>query len=201
MSNPFAFLGSADFVRALVALMPWGAAWSRDPNSTRVRLLGAFADLQAAFHARAALLSETESDPRTTALMLSDWETAFGLPDVCTPAGETAQQRHFALLQRMTDQGGQSAAHFIAVAAALGFAVTITNFVPARIGQATCGQPMYGQPWIFARRLHAPAQTVVPAVIGLSTVGDPLRAWGNTELECVINRMARAATVNIFAYG
>ncbi len=81
--------------------------------------------VEAAF---AALIDE--ADPRTTSLLLADWERVAGLPDACELAfgGEQSEsQRRQALVARLLSQGGLSRAYYLDVIEALGYTATITE--------------------------------------------------------------------------
>lgn len=193
-------LREADFQAALFGLLPQGAAWPREPGTLLDGLILAIAERSAAHHARVGDLADREAFPPSTGELLPDWERAYGLPDECGHAGDGIEARRAALLARIAERGGQSRAYFIAVAAALGFVVTIEEFRPARIGEAAIGDPLHDESWIFTWRMIAPETTVTPARIGLSVVGDALQSWGNARLECVIRRIAPARTTVLFSY-
>ena len=150
---------------------------------------------------RRSICRRSRPNPHSTLELLPDFETDYGLPDPCTPLNPTVGQRRAALLAKMRAKGGQSAAYFIAVAEQLGYTITVQRFYPFRVGQGRVGDPLYGQGWIFAWRVHAPETTIRPFRVGQSAVGEPLRSWGNAELECVIRRIAPAETIVQFAYG
>lgn len=189
-----------EFRAALQALLPQGAAWPRDPDALLTEVLDAMAERLAAVQARIVTVLEAESFPPATAELLADWERAFGLPDLCADPADGTAPRRAALVARVIEQGGQSRAYFIAYAAALGFAITITEFTPARIGEATIGTPIYDDAWAHAWRVNAPATTVIESRISLSAIGDPLRDWGNDRLECALSHLKPAHTALIFAY-
>jgi uncharacterized protein YmfQ (DUF2313 family) len=193
-------LRAPDFLAAYHALMPRGAAWSREPGTVLDAVLSAMAARSEAFQARVVSLGDRESFPPAATELLGEWERSYGLPDECGGAGDSLEQRRAALLARIAETGGQSRAYFIAVAAALGFTVTITEFRPARIGLAAIGDPIQDEPWLFTWRMNAPETTVTPARIGLSAVGDPLQSFGNARLECAIGRIKPAHTTVLFAY-
>jgi uncharacterized protein YmfQ (DUF2313 family) len=88
---------------------------------------------------RAADLLEIESDPRSTVELLPDWERNWGLPDPCIQSPQTVSQRQFALVQRMTIQGGQSRQFFIDIAKQIGYDITITEYRPFQVGLDRCG--------------------------------------------------------------
>ncbi len=200
MPNAYARLGDGEWLECLLGLLPRGIAWPRESDATLVRYWHGVADVQAAFHQRLADLSERESDPSQTVERLDEWEAAYGLPDPCVPQPQTIDQRRAALVQRIADQGGQSAARYIALAALLGYTITIQELHAAVIGRARIGDPIYGTPWNFVWVVHAPAVTVTPARVGHSACGEPIASWGNTALECVLRRLAPAHTVVMFAY-
>lgn len=195
--NPWALLTSADFLGAIQKLLPRGAAWPRDPAATQTAYFAAIADCVMALRARANDLSQTESDPSQTIELLPRWEARFGLPDPCTPANATIDQRHAALLSKMAAYGGQSPAYYIAVAAAMGVPITINTFAPFVAGGA-CGAGLYGAPWRFTWQVHSPTATASLFHAG-SGAGEPLATWGNGALICRIKQIMPAHTTVLFA--
>ncbi len=181
--NPIAFAGVAEFTATMLAKLPPGDACAGDLFADLVEgAAQSFAD----FHARAAQLSEVETVPSQTVELLPFWEADYGLPDHCTPLGATLQQRHNALLAKIVAIGGQSAGYFIAVAAALGYAITITR---GAVNSAT---------WTINATAIAPP-TVFRA--GESRAGDLLESFRtNTQLECVMNQIKPADSTLIFSY-
>ncbi len=142
-----------------------------------------------------------EADPRTTSAFLTDWERVAGLPDGCVLASGIAQssaQRRAALVARITMLGGQSAAYYIALAASLGYTITVTEFDLHDVDDSV-EHPLTGAPWQFAWRVNAPLNTIGVLAV-TDTVADPLAWWGNELLECVINRLKPAHTHVLFAY-
>lgn len=150
-------------------------------------------------HTRAGDLLERESDPGQTVELLADWERAYGLPDRCSPLNATIQQRRAALVARIASQGGQSVAYFVAFAATLGYAITITQFAPSRFGQPF-GLPMNGVPWAHAWQVNAPSFTVEMFAFGRDAFGEPFAWWSNTLLQCELTRLAPAQTTLLFSY-
>lgn len=185
----------ADYEAHLLALRPAGPAWAPDDDR-----LDAAAEECARAHNRAVALVD-EADPRTTTELLTDWERVAGLPDACTGPLPTLAQRRAALVARLTSIGGQSRAYFIALAASLGYTVTITEYRQFRTGIGRAGDRSNGEEWLYAWRVGAPQFTVIDFRVGLSAAGEPLRSWGDKLLECVLNRMKPAHTQIIFTYG
>lgn len=188
----------ADYIAQAQRLLPAGPIWPRHPEAVLTRLLAGFADFLAVVDADARTFIE-EADPRTTQAFLEDWEKETGLPDICSGLAETMAERRDQVVARLVARGGQSAAYFIEVAAALGYAVTIEEHFTL-----TCADPCDGclNPWPWPRTwtVHAPAETIRD----LSCNGasdEPLRTWGNQPLECALSRWSPAHTNVLFAYG
>ncbi|MGX9966060.1 YmfQ family protein [Roseomonas sp. F4] len=194
-------LGQADFLAALQALLPRGLAWPREPDSVMTQALDGLASAFARLHARAGDLSEVETDPARTLELLTAWERAYGLPDVCVGEGQTIQERRAALLARIASSGGQSRAYFIAVAAALGFTITIQEFRPFRLGYSAFGDPLLDLEAAFRWRVVAPEVTTIFFRFGESAFGEPFQRASNAALECVLNRLKPAHTTLEFEYG
>jgi uncharacterized protein YmfQ (DUF2313 family) len=167
----------------LQALLPRGAAWPREPGTVLTQVLDGLAQELARVDLRVENLLD-EINPRTTYELLSDWERVLGLPDPCVPAGQTTAERRSAVAAKIAATGGQSRAYFIALAAALGYTITITEQVD--------GLP---HKW----RVNAALNTFVEFTCN-SPCTDPLREWGNETLECAINQRAPAHTTLVFGY-
>ena len=193
-------LSDTDYLRQLQALLPLGPAWARDDESTLTHLLGGLSAELARVDGRSWQIIE-EADPRTTAELFLDWERVAGLPDACAEAfgGEqTMAQRCAALVGKLTLLGGQSPAYFIGLAAAIGYAITITEF-RAHTVEDDVNYALYGVEWNFAWQVNAALNTVTDITVD-STVNDPIAAWGNALLECVIKRLKPAQTTVLFSY-
>lgn len=185
------------YLAQLQALLPPGAAWPRDPDAVLTGTLRALADEFARVDARAWVLL-TEADPRATAELLDEWETAYGLPDPCDATADTYAERIAALVARVTAQGGASPDYFIGLGAALGYTVTIEEHDPHTVAHPV-NHPIQGPAWGYAWTVHAPTDTVVYHHV-TGPVSDPLADWGNDRLECVITARAPAHTHVLFAY-
>ena len=182
-----ASLGSDAFLAAALALLPPGDAWPASlPPLGELAVQAAFwaavADQMAALHATAGNFTEVESDPGQTLQLLEAWETDYGLPDSCTPAAPTLSQRHAALLAKIAAQGLPVRRYFVAVAAALGYAVTIAITAPNQ--------------WT----VNAPDVTINYFRAGEASAGEPL-AWANAApLECRLRRIVPSWIELLFSY-
>lgn len=124
-----------DYAHAFLKLLPQGQAWPKlDPDSALVKTVRGLCQVWGFIDQRAADLLEIEADPRITTELLTDWERNFGLPDPCLTEPHTVDERRFALVQRMTIEGGASREFFIDLADAIGYQITITEYRTFQVG-------------------------------------------------------------------
>lgn len=193
-------MSRADYLSQLQSLLPQGPAWPREPDALLTRMLDGFAEEFARIDARADQLID-EADPRTTYELLADWERVAGLPGHCAALAAvdlTVEQRRAALVAKLTERGGQSRAYFIALAARLGFTVTITEYHEWSVLDDV-EAALAGPEWNFAWAVNAPLNTVVEWTVE-SDVEMPFAVWGNELLECAITEDKPAHTVALFVY-
>ena len=190
-------LTADDFLVALQALMPRGRVWPRDSDAVQTKTLSGCAPSYARLTDRANNLI-TDSFPASTYELLPEWEASLGLPDPCAGEAPTVQLRRAQVVSRLTATGGQSIAYFTAVAAALGYSITITQFSPSRLGRPF-GQPFGGEAWAFAWQVNAPTFTVNRLQFG-GSFGSPFATWGNNVLQCELQTYAPAHTAVLFSY-
>jgi uncharacterized protein YmfQ (DUF2313 family) len=181
----------------LTALLPIGPAWQLDESVLSAQLdawSNEFARVQAHIDGHI-----DEADPRLTYALLPDYERLFGLPADCmVGVDQTLSQRRNALLMQMTGVGSQSRQYYIDLAAAAGYSITITEFTPYNVSM-TVDMPIIGPDWAYAWQINAPSVTVT-YFLANSGVNEALASWGNTQLECLINRYKPAHTIAIFSY-
>lgn len=188
-----------DFLSALLNLMPRGAVWPRDPDSTVSKTLGTLAPTWARHTQRNNYLIQ-DAFPSATVELLHEWEQTLGLPDPCAGISPTLQGRQAQVLARLTANGGQSIQYFTDYAAALGYTITISEYSPFRVGQHRMGTPINGPDWAHAWSVRSAINTVTQFRIGSSGMGEPLQSWGNDVLQCVINEIKPAHTALNFIY-
>jgi uncharacterized protein YmfQ (DUF2313 family) len=194
-------LSAEQYLSHLQALMPLGAAWSREPGSDNTSTLAALAQELARVDARCEDLAR-ESDVRAADEMLADWERLLGLPDDCM-AGQALSviDRRLIATQRLVEQGGQSAAYFIALAALLGeTGCTVTEFRPFNCN-GDCNDALYSQSDRFVWRMNIarPANNARFANCN-DDCNDALQAYTPSLIECPINERKPAHTTVLFAY-
>jgi uncharacterized protein YmfQ (DUF2313 family) len=192
-------LTTIDFVRAFQALMPRGRVWNKAIDGTQHATIKGLVGCYAQQTARSNNLL-VDAFPATTYELLPEWEASLGLPDPCAGVPPSTQARRQQVVARLTNSGGQSAAYYISVAAALGYTVTVTNYAPFRAGQSTAGQQLGTWEWFYTWSINAPLNTVTHFAAGQSAAGDPLAVWGNKVLECEMNALKPAHTILQFHY-
>jgi uncharacterized protein YmfQ (DUF2313 family) len=211
--------GQDDYTAAFAALLPTGIAWPRIKTSILMTVVRALCGIWGQVDGRAADLLERESDPRTTVEILPEWERAWGLPDPCVAEPTTIGDRQKTLVTKMTLLGGQSRPWFIALAATLGYTITIHENAPFMFGISRFGDTRSQniQRGDFSPRMRwefgAPEirfyWTVYVGAVRLTwfrfTVGqfgvDPhLRIALATDLECLFRRYKPAQTEVVFDY-
>jgi uncharacterized protein YmfQ (DUF2313 family) len=183
----------------LLALLPSGAIWTRDPDSVLGQLLMALAEELARAGERLEDLLD-EADPRTTFEMLTDWEALCGLPDECYGDADTLAQRRAAVLEHLTGQTGIRPVDYEAMAAAHGHAAECIEFTPLRAGFRV-GDRSYGTAWAYVMRMESGAPADVEYFhAGVSCAGDRLAIQGDKKYECMINSHVQAHLEVQFSY-
>ncbi|WP_432473345.1 YmfQ family protein [Amphritea sp. HPY] len=184
----------------LVALSPPGLAWNTEPNSDYSACLDVFASALARFDNNIAIALE-ELDPRTATALLPEWERLLALPDTCTPAAQTIQQRREAAHAKYVMKGGQSKAYFIALAAKLGYSITIDTFKPFICGISQCGYELNPADMRFVWRVNVPGERSIYFRAGVSAPGEELlHIVSAAELECVFRKLQPSHTDLFFNY-
>lgn len=189
--------GTERYTRLMLALLPPGRAFPRDPDSVRGRTYSALAEEFARIDATFEQIL-TERSPRTAYALLSEWEAVLGLPDDCTGGAETIAERRAAAHARMIATGGQSPAYFVEVAKALGYDITITQYRARWSGMRRFGQRYGAEDMQFTWRVTATTGTIRPRRHGAAYHGEPYKTWGNYPLVCLIRRLAPAHTTVLF---
>lgn len=191
---------AADYLSMLQALLPEGAAWTRDPDAALTQLLAGIAGELARVDASAHLLIR-EADAYETLALLAEHESAWGLPDECTQSGATIQERREAVLAKEQNLGGQSVPYFLELAILLSGSsdVAVSEYRPFTAGSPS-GDQLTNGTWCHAWRVTAPAYAVHRFAAGVSVAGEPLVRATNERLECVLNRLKPAHSVIHFAY-
>lgn len=167
-----------DYAAAARSLMPRGPAWSDDPASVQGRTLAALAQALARNDAAASQLL-VDAFPSTADALLIEWEATLGLTGDGAP-----DQRRAQVIARLVGAGGQSRARMIALAATLGFTVTIATYAPLRAGRFVAGAAAYGTAWIFAWSVTVTANS---KALPIATLRAALEAARPAETTIILN--------------
>lgn len=193
-------LSESDYLQQLQALLPLGAAWTRDDDAALTRYLAAQAKELARIDQRAEDLVN-EADPHNTSEMLPDWERNFGLPDECLTAPTSPAERRSRLVQRVTAQGGQSAAFFISLLASLGYLGCSVIEYPPMKASSKCNAALNQGGWRYAWCINVPQAANVKTMKVNGTCRDPLASWGDPGLMCLLAKYKPAHTILNISYG
>ncbi|CNL73934.1 YmfQ family protein [Yersinia kristensenii] len=189
-----------EYTAALQSLMPGGLVWPKISGGVQTSTLRALARSYQRSDEDARDLLDA-AFPSTATAMLPEWEATLGLPDLCA-IGEIDSmiQRQRAVVSKLFGIGGQSVDYFIRVAAALGYTISITQYRQACAGMSVCGDAINGEEWPFAWLIISPETTINYAQSGLTYCRDPLRTWGNKQLECRLTVLNPSHTILKFGY-
>lgn len=193
-------LNAGDWVKLIKGLLPPGPATAAERGTVFDGMAQALADELVRIDGRTEDL-KAEIDPRTTFELLPDFERMLGLPDPCVTDAQTIDQRRNAVIVKLTQLGGLNPEFYIDVAAQLGYAVTITEFKPARCGVSHCGDRLNGKDWAYTWRVNSENNTIRVARVGSAVAGDLLRDWSNQQLECAIEERQPSHGILQFSYG
>ena len=185
---------SEEYQAALLDLFPPGPAFPRNAASVRGKLMLAIGDGLSRAEQLAHDLVVREGDPRSATFMFPDWVAMTGVEPQPTHAETLAL-----VMARIQGLGGQSADYFVAIAAALGFTITVVKHRPRRHG-APMGPPHAGRDWAFVWDVISPLTTRHMRNHGTARMGEPYSTWGNAVLERIIRRYAPAHTLVRFIY-
>lgn len=179
-------LTDVDYRNELLALLPEGAALSRDPDTDLAGLLWAFAgELARLDCAVEALLDEI--DPRTTSQLLVDWERITDIPRCRREYAPTLDARRAELLARLTLRGSLQPAFIQAVCNAAGFDITIVEHDPFEFGVSEFGEQFAPSSAWWTFDVISPDLAVFEAEFGALTFGEPFGFVGNERLACLLD--------------
>ena len=191
----------ADYTQALLAMLPRGIIWQRDPASVQGTVLQGTAQTLIDTTNRAGDLL-VDAFPSSTAELLPEWELSLGLPDPCVGELPTVKQRVQAVVSKFLADGGASVAYFVALAASLGLTVTITEFAAMRAGIMEAGDMVVGDDYAYHWQVNvAASQLTYYFEAGAASAGDALETFGSTNgIECIFGRIKPAQTTVSFVY-
>lgn len=183
-----------EYTRLLLNLLPRGPAWEDDNP-----LIEGLAPSLSRFHTRTEQLMR-EIDPAAAVELLDRYEALCGLPDECTlDDTQTLSQRQKRLAAKVNGYGGINEAFYRRQLDTLGYqSVTITQYQ----NEATNPRPDIAteDDYRFLWQVNIPADANIDVMTCGSSCSDSLRTWGDTVIECVMNKLAPSHTEVVFAY-
>jgi len=212
------------YLHAIMAKLPRGEVWPRDPDSTLVRTMRGLVGIVArwANDVGTFLISEAFPPSSSPALLLGDWERVLGLPEPCLPVTDlTLAERQLQVREKLARRPGrQDRYYFRELAVTLGYGdITITEHIPAQCaitqcgaqisteadGQlivrgAGCGTPMIRYVWTIT--VTGPRLTwfAVGAAGGRAGQDPHLKIRRAADLECLFEKLKPAHTKLVFDY-
>jgi uncharacterized protein YmfQ (DUF2313 family) len=189
------------YLAQLQALLPSGAAWTREPDADLTNAMLAIATELARIDARLDDLVN-EGDVRTATELITDWERVLGLPDDCMANTVlTLAQRRLLALQRLVEEGGQSAAYYIGLAELLGEpGCTVSEFRPMNCND-NCNSALGSAADRFFWRVnipHAPAN--LRSINCNDNCNSAMQVYTPSLAECPIRERKPAHTQVLFTY-
>lgn len=167
-----------------LALLPPGRIWPESRDSSFQALALALGYRLAEAHETLLRWFVQELDPRATIELLPEWEEALGLPDPCTPAAQTIQERRQRVVAALTVRPSPTLQYLRALAEALGYAGALLIESPP-----------------FSLTITVPNPRVTYARTGASRCGDYLARYERaSDLECVLQKQKPAHITLVFNY-
>ena len=208
----------ARYKQLLINLLPKGKLWRPSEQPVFSKVLESVAQEPCRVDDKVKQL-RIEVDPRTAtdAEALDQWETVLGLPDECTPSGQTESERQIQAKQKLTNIGGISKTFYEFLTTQLGFPTTvITNILPfvagSRAGDrltnffkrhfvagSVAGTPLSEPGWRYFFEVELPITASSHFVAG-STAGTALQSFSNELIECTIKKLKPAHAGVIFVF-
>lgn len=188
-----------DTLNALMQLMPPGIALDTESEEVSDLLKKIAKELNAYADQEEALFFEI--DPRFVLLLLVQYEYSLGLPDECSVGAQTIQERREAIYNKMLDTGGARRVRFIDILKRLGQKVAIIDRFTMHTCESMCNEPILTHPnWLFTWSVTIDSSYDYMLATCESPCAEPLATWGNTMIECVLNKEKPAYTNLIFKY-
>lgn len=156
---------AAQYEQAVRTLLPRGRAWNREDGSNQALFCDALGKMYEQQDADSRQML-ANFFPGTATDGLTEWNASVGIPDACSgvPATNGADQQQ--IVAKLIATGGQSLPYFEEIVAALGYAISITEFNATHQGtDAPAGMIVHPDDWAHTWRVNilnaasAPADT------------------------------------------
>lgn len=142
----------------------------------------------------------TEHDIEQTERLITEWESALGIPDDCIKVADTLAERRDNVILKLASNGVSTEQDFIDLAATLGFTITILN-----------GNEIVAWPWVWPHPWVGSAEegrfTMVVTFVGVSAPSEWPWAWPHaweidptSVLRCIFDSLKPANVKTIYQY-
>jgi len=148
---------ATDYAAAMRMLLPRGKVWPTDSSSTQSKVIDGLA-ITAQRSDSAAVDLVTGAFPSTADQLIPEWNKTLGLPDSGLGTITSTSVNRQQILTKLTATGGQSIAYFQSLASALGFTISITEFVRHTVSTPV-SQPINGIYWPFGWKVTVLSST------------------------------------------
>lgn len=179
--GPLGSTFSADeYSQVARALLPPGRAWNREEGSTQASLYDALGTIYEKQDGDSIQMLEAFF-PLTATDGLAEWDSTLGIPDSCSgaPANDLINQQQ--IVTKLIASGGQSVPYYTALALALGFTITVSEFSAESPGDdAPAGMINTINDWAHTWRVNIMNPDTAPA--------------DRTPLQCLLDRVKPAHT-------
>ncbi|WP_233869718.1 YmfQ family protein [Paraburkholderia adhaesiva] len=193
---------AAEYAGVLRKLLPRGRVWTRDDDGTQAAVLDALGVTAEGIDS-AALTLIAAGFPASADQLLPEWDATLGLPDPCFGPFASDDENRQQTVAKLISTGGQTVAYFIALAASLGYTITITEYFAHTVTRDVT-VPVYGMDWPYTWLVNVTGAPPPHWHEVSDPVDDPLSSYISTPngkaLECLLRRYAPAHTVVCFCY-
>ncbi len=136
--------------------------------------------------------------PDGAADLLADWERVCGVAPV---AGDPVQLRRDRIINKLRALGDIKAPFFVALAATMGFTITITHLNPFMAGWSRSGDPLYVADVWWVWQVSVTGTPIYNFRSGQSAAGEQLTWWpAANALEDLFNDLKPADVYLQFVY-
>lgn len=189
-----------DYVQQIKALLPYGLAWNReDVASSFALMIECWAAEFARIDARVNQLLE-EVDPRFCSETFEEWLIQWGVPDPClelwgamTAAGLVPDVLRKALVQKVSEPGGNTLGFFLRLANSYGYDIAIFDKSQSFNVLSYITDPLETKvkPHHFVVLVSRGGGSIVWHKT-TGTADEPIAWWGDKVVECLLRRYCPA---------
>lgn len=182
-----------DYLTLLGQLLPPGIALSPEQEETADLLYKTARELKQIGELDDVLFKEL--DPRNSIFLLDETEASLGLPDRCSTGNQTLNERQQAAYYKLTDIGGIRRTRYLNLLKKLGQPdATIERFTLNHC-ENDCETGVFEDTeWLFTWAVTLKESSQITEFTCQSHCDEALSAWGNTQIECVLNKEKPAYT-------